>query len=254
MEATKLQVPAEEASPAEPLSPVNSQQQKRKAILAMLLTLCFGLLLASLYLGGRFSARHTPQSAAQAKPSPLAAQTPAPAKAEAKSTAPPLATPAPTPTSTAGATPPVAKPAPVTVAIAKAAAVRADAPAPAKADAMPAAPGPLDVTPPQPVAPAIAKPAPVVVAAAKASPVQLPPISPVGAESLANSGLAHPKPGHAYVQVGAFVSPYAERWVNVLEQRGFHPIVAEGPNSAVHRVLLGPLGPAEVSEVEAKLR
>jgi len=56
------------------------------------------------------------------------------------------------------------------------------------------------------------------------------------------------------VQVGAFVSPYAERWVNVLEQRGFHPIVAEGPNSTVHRVLLGPLGPAQVSDVEAKLR
>jgi hypothetical protein len=73
-------------------------------------------------------------------------------------------------------------------------------------------------------------------------------------KELANVELVHPKPGVAYVQVGAFISPYAELWVSVLQQRGFHPVVAEGPNSAVHRVLLGPFGPSEVPQVESRLR
>lgn len=224
-------------------------------ILAMVLTLCLGLLLATLYLGGRISSTHA--SVARTKPSPAASQPlkPQPIRPAAQSAA---IVPAPAPAT-------VAKPSIDIKAIdtkvtdTKVIDAKAKPPKPSLVSVAVSTPAkPASVPLPELGKPAgvaagkpEGKPAPLVVAVVKHAAIKMP---PVAAEPQATGDLMHPKPGDAYVQVGAFVSPYAERWVEVLAQRGFHPMVADGPTSSVHRVLLGPLGPSEVIEVEAKLR
>ena len=236
MESTSPLVPAPDVAAEESLrSPVSPspKNQSRKVILAMVLTLCLGLLLATLYLGGRISSTHA--SVARTTTSPAAAQPlkPQPIRPAAQSAA---IVPAPAPAA-------VAKPLTDTKVLVSVAVTT-----PAKpASVLPELGKPAGVAAGKPQG----KPAPLVVAVVKHAAIKMP---PVAAEPQATGDLMHPKPGDAYVQVGAFVSPYAERWVEVLAQRGFHPMVADGPTSSVHRVLLGPLGPSEVIEVEAKLR
>jgi len=130
-----------------------------------------------------------------------------------------------------------AKPAPVAVATVKPAPAAGAAAGKSAPDAIPAA-----------------RPALVAIAAAKPAPARLAPAATAAAEPVVVRDLVHPKPGDAYLQVGAYAAPYVAGWVNTLQGRGFHPIVAEGPNSSIHRVLIGPLAPAQVSQVEAKLR
>ncbi len=247
MESIRTQVPAEEAASAEPLVAIEPKKQSRKVILAMLLTLCFGLLLASVYLGGRISSTHaaakhhsTARAVALTKPRPVSSQ---PKELAASPAAPlPAAAQSAAPGKIAGA----------------------------KKEESPTA-APLAITPPVPakparnLAPAVVKTAPVIVAVAKTPMIvaeaaalpaaaKLPLVPPVAAESQAARELVHPQPGAAYIQVGAFAQPYVGGWVSVLEGRGFHPIVADGPNDVIRRVLIGPLAPSQVTEVEAKLR
>jgi cell division septation protein DedD len=292
MDSIKLGAPAEESNSAEPMDSYGPDTRKktRNPILMMILVLCLGLLVSSVYLGGRFSSVHA--SVALAKPaafanqkksnpaiSPAAVSSAVPTgkkQADAKSTPAPKpaiaaaqkATPAPAIVASQKSNPAqpsviaaAQKPTPVPVLVAAQKSTPAPLPAiVASQKSNPASPSVIVAvkksTPaPTPAAKPVPAPASVTVAAKRPEPtvgtIALPPLPK---ESLPTTELAHPKSGKAYVQVGAFVSPYAERWVDVLEQRGFRPIVADGPNSVIHRVLLGPFGPSEVSAVEAKLR
>jgi hypothetical protein len=268
MDSIKLGAPAEESNSAEPMDSYgpNTRKKTRNPILMMILVLCLGLLVSSVYLGGRFSSAHA--SVASAKPAafhnqkkatpiistaavasglptqkkqPEAKPTPVPAAVttavQKPSTTPPpivaVQKSTPAPPAVVAAQKPTSTPTPAIVAAQK--------PTPAPTPAIVAAQKPTPAPPP-----ALANPVP--------SPLSVAALAPLPKESLPTTELAHPKSGNAYVQVGAFVSPYAERWVDVLEKRGFRPIVADGPNSVIHRVLLGPFVPSEVSAVEAKLR
>lgn len=54
--------------------------------------------------------------------------------------------------------------------------------------------------------------------------------------------LLKPHSGDTYVQVGAYSPNYTPSFLQVLEKRGFHPVVAPGPAADVYRVLIGPFG------------
>jgi hypothetical protein len=226
MESDLAAIQAEEASAVENANSAESEKRRRKLFLTMILTVCSGLLLGIVYLGGRISATH----AASVPVAPVRA---------ASTTALPPVTPAP------------AKP------VAPAIQPPAVATKPAEATTVPQAVA-VKVSPFKAVGePTVQK---TVVAPAAAAPVTAPVITgglrvPTEAPTRFFHGeLVHPKPGDAYLQVGAMGSPYAERWVGVLEQHGYHPLVAEGPNNEIYRVLLGPFGAAEVQDAETKLR
>ena len=111
------------------------------------------------------------------------------------------------------------------------------------------APKPLEVAPAAaaPVkeeAPAEAAPAPVVTkketpapALEKPKPLEISPVTSTAAKPA--SGIHEPVPG-MYVQVLALDKAPAEVLADVLMKKGFHAIVAPGPNDRIFRVLVGP--------------
>ena len=215
------------------IEPEEKKKKGRNPVLMMVVVLGVGLLVSLAYLGGRISSAHA--SVAAAKPAAFAEASGAAdgdrsLTVAARKDETPVAVPAAKASVTPVAVKEVAKAAPVAapVVVKEVAKVPPPATAVVAKDAVKATPA---------VAPVVAKAVTKSVAAEESS-----------------AQLFQPKAGVAYVQVGAFVSPYAQNWVSVLKQRGFNPVVAEGPNPAVHRVLLGPFGPAEVAEVETKLR
>jgi cell division septation protein DedD len=65
---------------------------------------------------------------------------------------------------------------------------------------------------------------------------------------------AVPQPGRTYLQVSAVPQNAARAVVDALRTHGFRSFVAPGPNSTLHRVLVGPLNTeAEVREAKANL-
>ncbi len=143
---------------------------------------------------------------------------------------------------------------PVDVAARKAGAepgVKTEAPS---AMASKSVPKPLEVAPakeePLPQAPAaqaetsqpIPTPAPAPVVAKKEAAVEKPKpleISPVTSSKAAPAGIHEPAPG-MYVQVLALEKAPAEVLADVLAKKGFHSLVAPGPNERIFRVLVGP--------------
>jgi SPOR domain len=241
MESDLAAIQAEEASAVESANSAESEKRRRKLFLTMILTVCSGLLLGIVYLGGRISATH-------------AASVPvAPVRAASTTVLPPVA-PAPAKPVAAAIQPAAPAPAkPVAAAIQPSAVVAK----PAVATTVPQAVA-VQVSPIKAVGePTVQKTVVAPAAAASVTPpvitggLQVPTEAPT---RFFHGELVHPKPGDAYLQVGAMGSPYAERWVGVLEQHGYHPLVAEGPNNEIYRVLLGPFGAAEVQDVETKLR
>jgi cell division septation protein DedD len=66
--------------------------------------------------------------------------------------------------------------------------------------------------------------------------------------------VTEPRPGQTFLQVSAVSKPDAELLVEVLNKRGFHSIVAPGPNDTIFRVLVGPSqSDAELSKTRAAL-
>jgi cell division septation protein DedD len=66
--------------------------------------------------------------------------------------------------------------------------------------------------------------------------------------------ITEPRPGQTFLQVSAVSKPDAELLVEVLNKRGFHSIVAPGPNETIFRVLVGPSpNDAELSKTRAAL-
>ena len=52
--------------------------------------------------------------------------------------------------------------------------------------------------------------------------------------------LAQPQPGQMFLQVSAVAKPEADILVDLLTKKGFHAMVAAGPNESLYRVLVGP--------------
>lgn len=65
--------------------------------------------------------------------------------------------------------------------------------------------------------------------AAAEKPIEIPPVT-----------VSQPQIGQTYLQVLAVAKPEAEVLAEVLAKKGFHALVAPGPNDKVFRVLVGP--------------
>jgi cell division protein FtsN len=74
-------------------------------------------------------------------------------------------------------------------------------------------------------------------------------VSPVG------SRLITPEPGQMFVQVSSMLAQAeADIMVDVLAKKGFHSVMAPGPNEGKYRVLVGPVRDApEASKTKAEL-
>ena len=64
---------------------------------------------------------------------------------------------------------------------------------------------------------------------------------------------AGPRPGESYLQVGAIAPEALKGFLEALEAKGFHPLVAPGPDDGTRRVLIGPLHGDELTSDAAKL-
>ena len=60
------------------------------------------------------------------------------------------------------------------------------------------------------------------------------------AEAVAPVVLAQPQPGQMFLQVSAVARAEADILVDLLTKKGFHAMVAPGPNENLYRVLVGP--------------
>lgn len=85
------------------------------------------------------------------------------------------------------------------------------------------------------VEPVTTKPEPAPAAEAP----KLPHKEPIEVTAVTRS-VAQPIPGQIYIQVLAVAKPEAEVLVDVLVKKGFHALVAPGPNERIFRVLVGP--------------
>ena len=72
-------------------------------------------------------------------------------------------------------------------------------------------------------------PAPRAAEPAARKPIEIPPVT-----------VSQPQAGMTYLQVLAVAKPEAEVLAEVLAKKGFHALVAPGPNEKVFRVLVGP--------------
>jgi hypothetical protein len=101
----------------------------------------------------------------------------------------------------------------------------------------PAAQAPVATTP-------TGKPAPAV-EEHKAAPVEArkpEPPAPAPEPARAAAGrIVEPTPGQTFLQVLAVARPDAELTVETLAKKGFHAVIAPGPNEKLFRVLVGPL-------------
>ena len=104
-----------------------------------------------------------------------------------------------------------------------------EGPAPARTDGQSAMPpaAPTASTP----APALVEPVVTKPAAVKKEPIEVTAVA---------HAITQPIPGEIYIQVLAVAKPEAEVLVDVLAKKGFHALVAAGPNDKIYRVLVGP--------------
>jgi cell division septation protein DedD len=203
------------------------EPRKRIPLATIPATICIGLLIATLYLGGRILTAHRVQKPAPAIHSALAAAPlPVPAPVIAK------ALPHPTPTDTKATTPVThpATPEPQ-------AAAREPEAATAKPEAVIAKPEAVTAKPQAVTAkPEVAATKPRQTKAAKPAVVPPPDHSDDGLPMI------EPHSGERYLQVGA-LDPDANdtrRFVARLRKEGLDPHVAQGPTPVLMRVLIGP--------------
>jgi cell division septation protein DedD len=191
----------------EPDSPSRSDVRKKPIPLVWIpATLCVGLLIAAVYLGGRIVTAHS------------SAATPVKTKPSVTHAAPVVAQ----------ATPVVAKPEPVVAkaepVVAKAEPVVPAAPVQAKAEPKPEARKPEAPKPAKPAAPQQAKSEP--------APLEKVPGEPVP--------MIVPKGGERYIQVGALDLERTRRYIGHLREARLEPHVAPGPTPEMLRILIGP--------------
>jgi cell division septation protein DedD len=112
-----------------------------------------------------------------------------------------------------------------------------DNPPPARTDAQSSMPAPVP-------APTAATPTPTVVEPVTPAPLPVfetpKPARKAPIEVTSVRSVGQPIPGQIYIQVLAVAKPEAEVLVDVLAKKGFHAMVAPGPNEKIYRVLVGP--------------
>jgi cell division septation protein DedD len=106
-----------------------------------------------------------------------------------------------------------------------------------------------DAPSPAPPQPEAKEPAPAETKPAETKPVETKPVTPPSLRPFAppkadegSGGVAavKPGPGNMYLQVAAAAQPQAGVVVDTLKAKGFPALLAQGPNAALFRVMVGP--------------
>jgi cell division septation protein DedD len=241
----------------------SAQRQRRMFFITFGSIVFLGLALTVMYLGGRvMETRAAAETASKLPPvaHPIASKPPATVPKSPEVTKPQLV---------AAAKPAPAPPLPQPVPESKQVPASAPKPQPATdSKTAPAALKPIAIPqsktaqPPAPPAKAPAVMNASLTQKPQTNPVLLAksePIKPAAAAQPASAPKAHgekgilyrdskaysgpflsPHPGETYVQVGAYSPNYTKSFLAILEKKGFHGVVAQGPSQDVNRVLVGP--------------